>query len=585
MSAALRRAPRRGRVTTAAVLAAGLAAGLVVVPLVHTTAVADDGGGPSVRFMPPSTTLGAADPANVGLDPAPIEEAVAQVRAHEVPVGSAAYPLYPGAVGLLGHQGKVVRTDASGWAVAYGDEGVALPDDARVPMREDTIFDLASVSKLFTSIAVVQLVQEGRVALDEPLATYLPEFAAGGKEEVTVRQLLTHTSGFVSWLPLWSAYPDPESRIAAVMAQPLDAPPGTRYLYSDLNLISLGVLVERLRGEPLDQVVADRITRPLGMTDTGYNPTAVDRTAATEYQASPPRGVVRGEVHDENAWSLGGVAGHAGVFSTAGDLAILSQTLLNGGRYGDARILSPASVRLMVTDLNQAFPGDAHGLGFELDQRWYMDAMSGPRTAGHTGYTGTSIVIDFDTHSFAILLTNRVHPSRDSGSINPARREWARGLAYAQGVDPRRGADAWFSGDEDATTSTLTTSLAVPARGGRLAFDLYLDTEETDLLHLETSADGGTTWAPLPFTVRDRGPSEHPDGTASGSGTRRWAQARAQLPPGDLELRWRVVTDPLYLGRGVLVDDVVARAPGSLLLDGETAPEAFQAVGWRLVSR
>jgi len=580
-------APRRGRAAVTTGLAAGLVTGLLVVlvPVVHGASAAAGDGGPAVRFMPPSTTLAAAAPADVGLDPAPIEAAVALVRAHEQPVGTATYPLYPGAVGLMGHEGKVVRTDASGWAVAYGDGGAPLPDARRVPMREDTIFDLASVSKLFTSIAVVQLVQEGRVGLDEPLATYLPEFAAGGKEQVTVRQLLTHTSGFVAWLPLWSAYPDRESRIAAVMAQPLDAPPGTRYLYSDLNLISLGVLVERLRGEPLDQVVADRITGPLGMTDTGYHPTAVERTAATEYQASPPRGVVRGEVHDENAWSLGGVAGHAGVFSTAGDLAVLSQTLLNGGRYGTARILSPASVRLMVTDFNAAFPGDAHGLGFELDQRWYMDAMSGPRTAGHTGYTGTSIVLDFDTHSFAILLTNRVHPSRDSGSINPARREWARGLAHAQEVGPRRGVDAWFSGDEDATTSTLTTSLDVPATGGRLAFDLYLDTEETDLLHLETSADGGATWAPLPFTVRDRGPVEHPDGTASGSGTRRWAQARAQLPPGDLELRWRVVTDPSYLGRGVLVDDVVARAPGALLLDGEVSPEAFRADGWRLVSR
>ncbi|HWV75943.1 MAG TPA: serine hydrolase [Isoptericola sp.] len=566
-------------------VAAGLVAGLLVVPVVQGVSAAADDGGPAVRFMPPSTTLTTADPADVGLDPAPIEAAVSQVRAHEVPTGSARYPLYPGAVGLMGHDGAIVRSDASGWAVAYGDQGAPLPDDQRVPMREDTIFDLASVSKLFTSIAVVQLVQEGRVGLDEPLATYLPEFAAGGKEEVTVRQLLTHTSGFVAWVPLWSAYPDRDSRIAAVMAQPLEAPPGTRYLYSDLNLISLGVLVERLRGEPLDQVVADRITGPLGMTDTGYNPTAVDRTAATEYQASPPRGVVRGEVHDENAWSLGGVAGHAGVFSTAGDLAVLSQALLNGGRYGTARILTPASVRLMVTDFNGAFPGDAHGLGFELDQRWYMDAMSGARTAGHTGYTGTSIVIDFDTHSFAILLTNRVHPSRDSGSINPARREWAHGLAYAQGVEPHRGTDAWFSGDEDATTSTLTTSLDVPATGGRLAFDLYLDTEETDLLHLETSADGGATWAPLPFTVRDRGPVDRPDGTTSGSGTRRWAQARAQLPPGDLELRWRVVTDPLYLGRGVLVDDVVARAKGTLLLDGEASSEAFRADGWRLVSR
>ncbi|MFD6179441.1 MULTISPECIES: serine hydrolase [unclassified Isoptericola] len=565
-------------------IAAGLAAGLLVVPLVHvTTATAD--GGPAVQFMPPSTTLGAADPADVGLDPAPIEAAVAQVRSHEQPVGSAAYPLYPGAVGLMGYEGKVVRTDASGWAVAYGEKGVPLPADHRVPMREDTIFDLASVSKLFTSIAVVQLVEEGKVGLDEPLATYLPEFAAGGKEHVTVRQLLTHTSGFVAWLPLWSAYPDRESRIAAVMAQPLDVPPGTRYLYSDLNLISLGVLVEKMRGEPLDQVVAHRITGPLGMSDTGYNPTAVERTAATEYQSSPPRGVVRGEVHDENAWSLGGVAGHAGVFSTAGDLAVLSQALLNGGRYGKARILSPASVRLMVTDFNTAFPGDAHGLGFELDQRWYMDAMSGPHTAGHTGYTGTSIVIDFDTHSFAILLTNRVHPSRSSGSVNGARREWAHGLAYAQGVDANRGDDAWFSGDANATTSTLTAALDVPATGGRLAFDLWLDTEESDLLHLETSADGGATWEPLPFVVRDRGPVDQPDGVTSGSGTRRWTQARADLAPGAQLVRWRVVTDPSYLGRGVLVDDVVARAQGGLLLDGEADPGAFQAVGWRLVDR
>ncbi|MFE6970082.1 serine hydrolase [Isoptericola sp. NPDC057653] len=567
-------------------IAAGLAAGLLVVPLVHaTTTSAAAGGGPAVKFMPPSTTLGTASPTDVGLDPAPIEAAVAQVRSHEQPVGSARYPLYPGAVGLMGYEGKVVRTDASGWAVAYGDQGVALPADQRVPMREDTIFDLASVSKLFTSIAVVQLIQEGKVGLEEPVATYLPEFAAGGKEQVTVRQLLTHTSGFVAWLPLWSAYPDRESRIAAVMAQPLDAPPGTRYLYSDLNLITLGVLVEKLRGEPLDQVVAHRITGPLGMTDTGYNPTAVDRTAATEYQSSPPRGVVRGEVHDENAWSLGGVAGHAGVFSTAGDMAVLSQALLNGGRYGKARILSPASVRLMVTDFNTAFPGDNHGLGFELDQRWYMDAMSGPHTAGHTGYTGTSIVIDFDTHSFAILLTNRVHPSRDSGSVNGARREWAHGLAYAQGIDASRGDDAWFSGDANATTSTLTTALDVPAKGGRLAFDLYLDTEESDLLHLETSADGGATWAPLPFVVRDRGPVDHPDGVTSGSGTRRWTQARADLAPGSQLVRWRVVTDPLYLGRGVLVDDVVARAQGGLLLDGEADPGAFQAVGWRLVAR
>ncbi|GGI06980.1 serine hydrolase domain-containing protein [Isoptericola cucumis] len=571
-------------------LGAALVAALVAAPLAAATASATDvppgdpQGGP-VQFMPPRTTLSQADPADVGLDPAPIEAAVAQVRAHEVPEPDGTYAMYPGAVGLMGYEGHVVRTDASGYAVAFGDEGVPLPEDQRVPTAEDTIFDMASVTKLFTSIAVVQLVEEGRVTLDEPVATYLPEFAAGGKQDVTVRHLLTHTSGFVAWVPLWSRYPDEQSRIAAVMAQPLDDPAGTVYRYSDLNLITLGVLVEELRGAPLDEVVAERITGPLGMSDTGFNPTQVDRTAATEYQASPPRGAVRGEVHDENAWSLGGVAGHAGIFSTAHDMAVLSQALLNGGSYAKQRILDKRSVELMITNFTTAFPGDEHGLGFELDQRWYMDAMSGPRTAGHTGYTGTSLVIDFDAHAFAILLTNRVHPSRDSGSNNIARREWARGLAYAQGVEPRRGADAWFSGDTNATTSTLTTALQVPADGARLRFDLYLDTEESDPLHLETSADGGETWDPLPFVVRDRGSMTEHDGAVAGSGTRRWTQVRADLPPGDLLLRWRTTTDPAYLGRGVFVDGVVARTGSGTLLDGERTPDAFDAESWRLVER
>jgi CubicO group peptidase (beta-lactamase class C family) len=579
---------RSTRGGTPRIVAAGLAAGMMgtmAVPVVGAHAAAAEGGGSVVRFMAPTTTLSEADPADVGLDPAPIEAAVAQVRAHEVPSADGGYALYPGAVGLMGFEGRIVATDASGDAVAFGDKGVPLPDDERVPMREDTIFDLASVSKLFTSIAVTQLVEEGLVGLDEPVAAYLPEFAANGKESVTVRQLLTHTSGFVAWVPLWSRYPDPESRVAAVMDQPLDDPPGTVYRYSDLNLIALGVLVERLRGVPLDEVVSERITGPLGMADTGYNPTAVDRTAATEYQANPPRGVVRGEVHDENAWSLGGVAGHAGVFSTAGDLAVLAQALLNGGAYDGKRIMTPASVRLMVTDFNTAFPGNEHGLGFELDQRWYMDAMSGPRTAGHTGYTGTSLVVDFDANAFAILLTNRVHPSRDSGSINVARREWARGLAYAQGVAPRHGEDAWFAGDTNATTATLTAALAVPDAGAGLAFDLYLDTESSDPLSLETSADGGVTWTPLPFELRDRGPATEWDGVVAGSGTRRWMRASAELDPGDVLLRWRATTDADYLGRGVFVAGVAVRARGEVLFDGEASPDAFDADGWRLVTR
>jgi CubicO group peptidase (beta-lactamase class C family) len=304
-------------------------------------------------------------------------------------------------------------------------------------MREDTIFDLASVSKLFTSIAVMQLVEEAVASLDAPVASYLPEFASAGKGSVTVRELLTHRSGLPAWLPLWSDHPDQASRIAAVMDHPVDPAPGATYLYSDLNLIVLGVMVERLSGVPLDHVVRARVTGPLGMADTGYNPVAVDRTAATEAKTTSPRGLVRGQVHDENACALGGVAGHAGVFSTADDLAVLAQALLNGGIYRGRRILRSASVAQLVSSADESTGGDAHGLGFELDQRWYMDDLAGPHTAGHTGFTGTSVVIDFTSRSFGILLTNRVHPSRDWGSVNVARREWAHGLAAALHIGSR----------------------------------------------------------------------------------------------------------------------------------------------------
>lgn len=546
---------------------------------------AEDFSKPFRGFAPPSTVLRDGTPASVGLDPAPIATAVAQIRGHETaPPGGR--PMYAGAVGLMGHDGRVVERDASGWALRYATATTELPREQWVPMREDTVFDLASVSKLFTSLAVTQLVEEGKVDLESPVAAYLPEFAARGKGAVTVRHLLTHTSGFTSWLPLWSRYPDQASRIKAVMDQPLTNPVGTTYLYSDLNLITLGVMVERLRGAPLDQVVAERITGPLGMADTGYNPKDRARTAATEYQTAPARGMVMGEVHDENAWSLGGVAGHAGVFSTADDLAVLSQTLLNGGTYRGHRILSRASVASLITNFNEAFPGDDHGLGFELNQRWYMDSLSGPRTAGHTGYTGTSIVIDFSSRSFAILLTNRVHPSRSWGSNNVARREWAGGLGQALRVRPAHGPTAWFGGAEHAATHTLTTpTLAVPAAGGRLGFDLFLDTEETDRLTLERSTDGGTTWVRQPFTTRDRGEMTPNDGVVSGAGNRRWVQARSDLPAGDQQLRWRYATDATNLGRGVYVDGIGVGSGGARLFDGERTPDVLVADGWTLRSR
>jgi CubicO group peptidase (beta-lactamase class C family) len=545
---------------------------------------------PRHGFAPAGTVLRDAPPGRVGLDPAPIDAAVAKVqewtRTHPTP--GVGHPLYSGAVTLLAHDGAVVNRSADGYAVRYADAaGTELPDAQKVPMRGDTIFDMASVSKLFTSIVVMQLVESGDVDVDAPVATYLPEFGVNGKESITVSQLLTHTSGLVSWIPLWSRYPDIPSRIKAVMDIAPRTTPGTNYEYSDLNLITLGVLVERLTGDPLDKVVADRITTPLRMTDTGYNPPAskLDRIVATEFQAAPPRGMVRGSVHDENAWSLGGVAGHAGVFSTADDLAVLAQTILNGGTYRGARIMRPKTVAAMLENHNEAFPANSHGYGFELNQIWFMGGLTGPRTAGHTGYTGTDIVIDLASRSFAILLTNRVHPSRNWGSINIARETLCTGLAKALAVKPERGRDSWYTGIGDASQSTLTTVSLRPSEHVRVIFDAFVDSEVTDRLMLEASVDG-LAWEPVPLTVSGRGAPEEEVVSLSGTGHREWWTVRAQVPhAAEITLRWRFVTDTRYTGRGINVDNLLITDGDQMLLNGEKEPHRVLPEGWQLRSR
>ena len=581
------RVPRRSLVI--AFVSVALAGASLLTPL---TASAKDApvarfDRPFEGFASPRTVLTDSTPAAAGLDARPIEDALTQIAGWEEPSGSTR-PLYAGAVTLLGHDGHVVAREASGYALRYADgAGTELPREHWVPMREDTIFDMASVSKLFTSILVVQQIERGAIRLEEPVATYLPAFGANGKGAITVRQLLTHTSGLKPWMPLWSGWPDKATRIQAVMDVAPTSPPGTTYVYSDLNLITLGVLLERQTGSGLDQLVRERITAPLRMTDTGYNPdpSLRPRIAATEFEASPSRGMVRGEVHDENAWSLGGVAGHAGIFSTAQDMAVLAQTMLNGGTYAGRRILSTESVTRMITNDNQAFPDHSHGLGFELDQRWYMGGLSSPTTAGHTGYTGTSIVIDTMSRSFVIVLSNRVHPSRTWGTNNPARRAAAQGMALALGVAPRHGPTAWFSGTTDATTATLTTvALDVPTQTA-LVFDLFVDTESSDPMTLESSTDSGTTWHPVAFTVRDRGTVSQTEGSITTSGTRRWMQARADLAIGQQQLRWRYTTDANYLGRGIFVDGVRIAGKSGVLLDGERHPESLVAQGWSQVRR
>lgn len=485
-----------------------------------------------------------------------------------------------------------------GMAVRYAaydektDTGVEFPPEQQIPMAEDTVFDLASVSKLFTSLLAVQQMERGALELEATVASYLPDFGRAGKQGITIRQLLTHTSGFRAWIPLYGA-PTREGKLDLIWNEAPLNPPGTVYLYSDLNLISLQLVLEKITGRSLDTLLREEVTGPLGLHRTRYNPPASwkPKIAATEDARKPwsglDRGLVWGDVHDENAYSLGGVAGHAGVFSCAWDLAVLGRTLLNRGAYGRARILKPESVDLMFTNFNTAFPGHDHGLGFELYQHWYMGAMATPHTAGHTGFTGTCLVLDPTTDSFLVVLGNSVHPVRNWRSGSAPRVAAGTNLARAVAVRPARGRTAWFSGTAGATTATLTLPAVDTSAGdARLSCALWWDTEPAaDVLALEASTDGGAGWQPLPFTTTRHGtePQEHPAGTVSGWSGRVWHRLSAGLPATrQLIVRWRCTTDQLYVGRGTYVDTQRIEAGGRVVFD-EVRPAdgaRIQPVGW-----
>ncbi|MEU0003634.1 serine hydrolase domain-containing protein [Streptomyces sp. NPDC006314] len=356
--------------------------------------------------------LRADTPERAGLDPVELGHMVGEVQA----LTAGDRPWAAGAVVLAGRGPVIAVAEAAGWAVRYAsydpetDTGVELPPTARVPVTVGTPFDLASLTKLFTSVAAVQQIERGTLGMNARIGDYLPDFRAAAAYGITVRQLLTHTSGLRPDLPLYEC-PDDEARMAMLRAEAPTAEPGT-YLYSDLNMLLLQCVLERLTGRTLDLLVQDGITRPLGMTATAFGP--CPGAAATEDQRRPwakaDRGLLRGVVHDENAWALGGVAGHAGLFSTARDLAVFCRALLAGGSYGPARILGPDFVELLFAP---------PGLGFALDQPWFMGELAGRGAAGHTGFTGTSLVLDPATDTFLVLLANTVHPRRRPPDSRP----------------------------------------------------------------------------------------------------------------------------------------------------------------------
>ncbi|MED1202277.1 serine hydrolase domain-containing protein [Heyndrickxia acidicola] len=471
----------------------------------------------------------------------------------------------PGAVTLIARKGIIVQNQAYGYAYKYTDDQFTEAENP-VLMRKNTIFDIASISKLFTTVAVMQLYDKGLFKLDDPVAKYLPEFAENGKQAVTIRQLLTHTSGFEPDIPLYQMPGTREERIEMVLKHGLAHPPGTNYTYSDLNMITLGALVERLTGQREDVYVKQHITDPLNMKDTMYNPGASlkPRVAATEYQPWTGRGLVWGQVHDENAWALDGVAGHAGVFSTAHDLAILGQTFLNGGEYGHSRILKAATVKLMEQNMNQGFPGDDHGLGFELNQGWYMDSLSDEGTLGHTGFTGTSLVISPQNQTIVILLTNRVHPTRNTVSTNQTRRLVARQAGDAIPVEIRGNSRAWFAGYGDNKKADLEAKVDIDTPSMLTFKTWYRIEKDADFGRVEVSEDGAV-WSKL-----------GPDLTGSSD---QWERISYPLPVGTKYIRFEYETDSSVNGRGWYV------LSPAILSKGKNQPLECTTSDWELRSR
>ncbi|MET9925932.1 MULTISPECIES: serine hydrolase [unclassified Streptomyces] len=592
------------------ILALGGALALAPIPLAAAaerdapgTVAAQTGAGMGSEAHRPERrpTLRRGSATRAGLLQGPLDQLVREAEAYLA--DSPKHPWYAGAVLLAGRGGTVALHRPVGHAVRYAaydestDTGVEFPVEQQIAMAEDTVFDLASISKLFTSILAVQQIERGALELEATAASYLPDFAGGGKQAVTVRQLLTHTSGFRAWIPLYQE-PTREGKLRMLWNEVPASTPGSAYLYSDLNLISLQLILEEITGRTLDRLLHDEITAPLSMHRTRYNPPASwkPKIAATEDARLPwsglERGLVWGEVHDENAYGFDGVAGHAGVFSCAWDLAVLARTLLNGGVYGRARILSEDSVDLLFTDFNTAFPGDEHGLGFELYQHWYMGAMATPRSAGHTGFTGTSLVLDPSTDTFLIVLGNSVHPVRSWRSGSAPRVATANQLARAVPVRPERGRTAWFSGMASASTATLTLpALPLASARSRLECALWWDAEPgSDRLVLEASA--GQEWRPVPFTTVGPGhhrpePQPHPEGWVSGWSGRVWHRLEADLSAWrgtSVRLRWRYTTDQLYVGRGAYVDSLRVRDGAAAVFDSDRARDAgrIAATGWVL---
>ena len=371
-------------------------------------------------FAQPATTPG-VDEARLAL----IDDAV---------TGAIADGQLPGAVVLVSHRGQTV------YHKAFGRRALA---PAPEPMTLDTVFDLASLTKVVaTTTSVMALVEDGRIRLRDPVARYIPGFERHGKEAVTIEQLLTHTSGLRPDLPLEEEFSGYATAITRAMDERLVTSPGTAFSYSDINFFVLGEVVARASGMPLDQFARHRIFEPLGMRDTMFSPPARLRARIAATEACTPLGwpcggpgavMLRGTVHDPTARRMGGVAGHAGLFATAADLARFGVMLLSGGRLtpDGPRILAPLTIARMTAPATPPDIPDRRGLGWDIDSRYSANRgdLFSARSFGHTGFTGTSMWLDPLSETIVVFLSARVHP--DGGGNVTALRGRVATLAAA----------------------------------------------------------------------------------------------------------------------------------------------------------
>jgi len=336
----------------------------------------------------------------------------------------------PGAVVLVARNGRVVKRSAY---------GARATEPSREGMTTDTIFDLASLTKVVaTATSIMILIERGKVRLSDPLSTYIPEIKGEGRDRITIELLLTHRAGYAPDFDLkerWTGY---DEAIKRLIHEPLRNPPGARFVYSDIGYIALGEVVQQASGLSLDEFARQNIFAPLGMHNTGFLPNAHQRarTAPTEkrrgqisYLGDTPENApadsdkwLRGEVHDPTSYRMNGIAGHAGLFSTADDLAIYCQMILNGGEYRGARILGPLTVAEMTRPRLVSDTGWARGLGWDINTSFSTNRgdLFPLGSFGHTGFTGTSVWIDPAARMFVIFLSNRVHPD-GKGDVGPLR--------------------------------------------------------------------------------------------------------------------------------------------------------------------